>query len=42
LLAEIDVDTDSLRFYRLGADGQRRVEHAGAKLPTDLNGPLLF
>lgn len=42
LLTEIDVDKDSLRFYRLGADGQRRVEHVGAKLPTDLNGTLLF
>lgn len=42
LLDEIDADKDSLRFYRLGADGKRRVEHVGAKAPTDLEGPLLF
>jgi CRISPR-associated protein Cas2 len=42
LLAEIDPDKDSLRFYRLGADGRRRVEHVGAKPTLDLDGPLLF
>lgn len=42
LIKEIDVEKDSLRFYRLGADGQRRVEHVGAKPVTDLAGPLLF
>lgn len=42
LISEIKVDEDSLRFYRLGADGQRRVEHVGAKPATDLEGPLLF
>lgn len=42
LLGEIDPDKDSLRFYRLGADGKRRVEHVGAKAPVDLDGPLLF
>ena len=42
LVAEIDADVDSLRFYRLGADGHRRVEHVGAKPSLDLNGPLLF
>jgi len=42
LLEEIDTDKDSLRFYRLGADGKRRVEHVGAKAPTDLDGPLVF
>ena len=42
LLAEIDPARDSLRFYRLGAKGRRRVEHAGAKVVLDLNGPLLF
>lgn len=42
LLAEIDPALDSLRFYRLGADGRRRVEHAGAKPTLDLDGPLLF
>ena len=42
LLAEIDPARDSLRFYRLGAEGRRRVEHAGAKAVLDLEGPLLF
>ena len=42
LVGEIDPTTDSLRFYRLGADGRRRVEHVGAKPAADLDGPLLF
>ncbi|MCK0206691.1 CRISPR-associated endonuclease Cas2 [Starkeya koreensis] len=42
LIAEIEETTDSLRFYRLGADGRRRVEHVGAKRTLDLDGPLLF
>lgn len=42
LVAEIDATADSLRFYRLGADGRRRVEHVGAKPVLDLEGPLLF
>lgn len=42
LVAEIKQEEDSLRFYRLGADGKRRVEHVGAKPATDLEGPLLF
>ena len=42
LVAEINPAVDSLRFYRLGADGQRRVEHVGAKPTLDLQGPLLF
>ncbi len=42
LLAEIDPAADSLRFYRLGADARRKVEHVGAKPTLDLDGPLLF
>ncbi|CAA7616876.1 CRISPR-associated endonuclease Cas2 [Magnetospirillum sp. SS-4] len=42
LLALVDQTTDSLRFYNLGADGQRRIEHVGAKAPLDLDGPLIF
>ena len=38
----IDPTSDSLRFYRLGAGGQRRVEHIGAKPIVDLGGPLVF
>lgn len=42
LVAEIFPAEDSLRFYRLGAVGKRRIEHIGAKPITDLDGPLLF
>jgi CRISPR-associated protein Cas2 len=42
LIAEIRPAEDSLRFYRLGAEGKWRVEHVGAKPVTDLEGPLLF
>jgi CRISPR-associated protein Cas2 len=42
LVGIIDPDADSLRFYRLGAEGRRRVEHIGAKPALDLEGPLLF
>lgn len=42
LMGEIDPAADSLRFYRLGADGRRRVEHVGAKPVLDLDGPLVF
>ena len=42
LISEIDHRNDSLRFYRLGADGKRRVEHVGSKPVVDLDGPLLF
>lgn len=42
LIGEIDIETDSLRFYRLGAEGRRRVEHLGAKPVIDLEAPLIF
>lgn len=42
LIDEIDMEKDSLRFYKLGADGKRRIEHVGAKPVLDLEGPLLF
>ena len=42
LIGEIDSDCDSLRFYRLGAEGRKRVEHVGAKPALDLEGPLQF
>jgi len=42
LIAEIEPEKDSLRFYQLGASGKRRVEHVGAKSVLDLDGPLLF
>ncbi|MGJ4951453.1 CRISPR-associated endonuclease Cas2 [Bradyrhizobium sp. HKCCYLS20291] len=37
----IDPKHDSLRYYHLGANWQRRVEHVGTKPATDLNGPLI-
>jgi CRISPR-associated protein Cas2 len=38
----IDRECDSLRYYYLGANWQRRVEHVGAKPAADLNGPLIL
>lgn len=37
----IKPDVDSLRYYYLGANWQRRVEHVGAKPAADLGGPLI-
>ena len=37
----IDPGTDSLRFYMLGREWRRRVEHVGAKPATDMDGPLI-
>lgn len=42
LEAIIRVDVDSLRYYYLGANWTRRVEHVGAKPATDLGGPLIL
>ena len=42
LVATIDEEKDSLRFYFLGANWQRRVEHVGAKEALDPEGPLIF
>jgi CRISPR-associated protein Cas2 len=41
LISEIDPEKDSLRFYYLGANWQRRVEHVGAKPSIDQEGPLI-
>ncbi len=38
----IDPARDSLRFYMLGSNWRRRVEHVGAKPATDFDGPLIF
>ena len=42
LVAEADLGKDSLRFYFLGANWQRRGEHAGAKPAYDPEGPLIL
>ena len=41
LLAEIDPNQDSLRFYFLGSNWRHRVEHVGAKKSFDQEGPLI-
>jgi len=40
LLEIIDPKEDSLRFYYLGNNWQRRVEHIGVKPSLDMEGPL--
>ncbi|AEO47330.1 CRISPR-associated endonuclease Cas2 [Rhodospirillum rubrum] len=42
LEAIIDPALDSLRYYDLGANWQRRVDHVGAKPAVDLHGPLIL
>jgi CRISPR-associated protein Cas2 len=38
---EIKASEDSLRFYFLGANWQKRVEHVGAKPTFDQEGPSI-
>jgi len=40
LLLEINIDTDSLRFYFLDSD--INVEHHGCKKPVDLEQPIIL
>jgi CRISPR-associated protein Cas2 len=42
LIDEIDESKDSLRFYFLGSNWKRRVEHIGAKEGIDQEGPLII
>ena len=42
LLDKIKKDKDSLRFYFLGKNWKRRVEHIGAKDTYDPAGPLII
>ncbi len=37
-----DATTDSLRYYYLGRDYQRRIEHYGAKPAIDVEAPLVL
>ena len=37
----IKPEFDSLRYYYLGANWQRKVEHVGARPATDLGGTLI-
>lgn len=41
LLSEANTAQDSLRFYFLGAEWKRRVEHIGAKAAYDPEGTLI-
>lgn len=38
----MDPEHDSLRFYMLGSNWRRKVEHVGAKPAVDYDGPLIF
>jgi len=42
LIDEINVEKDSLRFYYLGNNWKRRVEHIGTKQSYDPEGPLII
>ncbi|MHC1698645.1 MAG: CRISPR-associated endonuclease Cas2 [Geobacteraceae bacterium] len=42
LVKVIDETKDSLRFYFLGANWRRKVEHVGAKQTIDQEGPLIL
>lgn len=42
LIAVIDDQSDSLRFYRLGKNYEKKVKHIGAKPAIDLEGTLIF
>lgn len=41
LLERYDEDEDSLRFYFLGSNWQRRIEHHGTKKPVDFEEPMI-
>lgn len=38
----IDFSKDSLRYYMLGANWERRVEHVGTKETYNPEGPMVF
>ena len=42
LLSETDPAQDSLRFYFLGTEWRRRVEHVGTRLSYDPEAPLIL
>lgn len=42
LLAEINCDEDSLRFYYLDENTVRRTEHHGVHKPMDFSEPLIL
>ena len=42
LIVSMDEEKDSLRFYFLGANWSKRMEHVGAKPGYDPRGPLVL
>lgn len=38
----IDKDQDSLRFYNLGENYKKKIEHIGAKSTYDMESPLIL
>ena len=42
LLNEINQNYDSIRFYALGANWERKVEHVGQKKPINPQGVLIL
>jgi len=42
LLAIVDLETDSLRFYFLGDNWEKKVEHHGTKPGYNVDGPLIL
>lgn len=41
LIKEANLEYDSLRFYFLGSNWKRRIEHVGAKEAIDQEGPMI-
>jgi len=41
LIGEIDPERDSLRFYYLGSNWKRRVDHVGVRKSPEQDGPLI-
>ena len=42
LIKEINMESDSLRFYFLGSNWKRRIEHVGVEKSIDQEGLLLI
>jgi len=42
LLKIVDLNQDSLRFYYLGSNWERKVEHLGVKEPPDMHDLLVI
>lgn len=42
LISEINCKEDSLRFYFLGSEWKRKIEHVGAKASYDPEGTLIL